>query len=95
MISARKCLKSYAIIFVCLLSNKTISNESQFLPGTNLNDFFEAAIEFSPELQIASENLNISSARKQAAKGLLLPQLSAGANVSDNKLVQFNRQQVL
>ena len=93
MISARKCLKSYAIIFVCLLSNKTISNESQFLPGTNLNDFFEAAIEFSPELQIASENLNISSARKQAAKGLLLPQLSAGANVSDNKLVQFNRQQ--
>ena len=63
------------------------------LPGVTLEEFFSAAIDFSPELQIASENLNITSARKQAANGQLLPQLSAGANVSDNNLEQFNRNQ--
>ena len=66
---------------------------AQPLPGSTLGDFFSAAIDFSPDLQIASENLNISSARKQAANGFLLPQLNAGANVSDNNLEQFNRSQ--
>ena len=59
-------------------------------PGSTLEDFFSAAINFSPELRIAEENLNISSARKKAAKGQLLPQLSAGANLSDNRLDRFN-----
>ena len=63
------------------------------LPGVTLEEFFSAAIEYSPELQIASENLNISSARKKAATGQLLPQLSAGANVSDNNLEQLNTSQ--
>ena len=66
---------------------------AQPIPGSSLEDFFSAAIEFSPTLQIASENLNISSARKKAANGQLLPQLNAGANVSDNNAVQFNRTQ--
>ena len=63
------------------------------LPGVTLEDFFSAAIEYNPELQIASESLNISSARKRAANGQLLPQLSAGANISDNNLEQFNSEQ--
>ena len=66
---------------------------AQPIPGSTLEEFFNAAIEYSPTLQIASENLNISSARKQAANGQLLPQLNAGANVSDNNLEQFNRTQ--
>ncbi|MCH7673167.1 MAG: TolC family protein, partial [Proteobacteria bacterium] len=53
--------------------------------GRTLEDFFTAAISYSPQLKIAEEELNISSARKRAAKGLLLPQLSANASRSDNK----------
>lgn len=53
--------------------------------GNTLEDFFTAAISYSPSLQIAAENLNIGSARKQAANGRLLPQLSANASVSDNR----------
>ena len=63
------------------------------VPGSTLEEFFTAAINFSPELQIAAENLNISSARKKAANGSLLPQLSAGVNISDNNLDQFNVRQ--
>ena len=73
--------------------SQVIFAQNSGLPGVTLEEFFNAAIEFSPELQIASENLNISSARKQAATGQLLPQLSAGANVSDNNLEQLNRNQ--
>jgi outer membrane protein len=53
--------------------------------GSTLEDFFSAAIEFSPTLQIAEESLNIGSARKRAANGRLLPQVSARASVSDNR----------
>ena len=66
---------------------------AQQLPGSSLDDFFNAAINYSPELQIASENLKISSARKRAANGQLLPQINAGANVSDNNAEQFNLSQ--
>lgn len=52
--------------------------------GFTLEDFFTAAVNFSPELRIAEETLNIGSARKRAATGRLLPQLSASANISDN-----------
>ena len=52
--------------------------------GFTLEEFFTSAISFSPELQIAQEQLNIGSARKRAATGRLLPQLNATANVSDN-----------
>ena len=63
---------------------------AQPIPGSSLEDFFSAAIDYSPTLQIASENLNIGSARRKAANGLLLPQISAGANISDNNAEQFN-----
>jgi len=63
------------------------------IPGVTLEDFFNAAINFSPDLRIAEENLNISSARKRAANGQLLPQVSAGGSLSDNRLNQLNRSQ--
>lgn len=53
--------------------------------GFTLEDFFTSAISYSPQLQIAREQLNIGSARKRAATGRLLPQLSANASVSDNE----------
>jgi len=54
------------------------------MPGTSLEDFFTAALNYSPQLNIARERWNILSARKDAANGQLLPQVNATANVSDN-----------
>lgn len=60
-------------------------------PGTTLEDFFTAAIEYSPSLGIAAERMNIGSARRRQADGQLLPQLSASANVSDNRRDSLGR----
>ena len=69
------------------------SSAQQPIPGSTLKDFFDAAIKYSPELRISAENLNISTARKDAAQGRLLPRVSAGANVSDNRLNQLGQRQ--
>jgi outer membrane protein len=53
--------------------------------GITLEDFFTAALDYSPQLKIAEESLNIGSARRRAANGRLLPQLNASANVSGNR----------
>lgn len=53
--------------------------------GNTLEDFFTAAVNYSPRLRIAEESLKIGSFRKQAANGRLLPQLRANASVSDNR----------
>ena len=90
---AKICSSHLALVCILLLPRLIFAGEANFLPGIKLDDFFNAAIDFSPDLQIASENLNISSARKQAANGQLLPQLSAGANVTDNSFEQLNRHQ--
>ena len=50
-----------------------------------------AFLDFSPDLRISKESLNITAARRKAANGQLLPQISAGANLSDNRLNQLNR----
>ena len=52
--------------------------------GETLQDFFSAALDFSPRLRIAEENLNIGAARRSAANGQLLPQVRANASLSDN-----------
>tara|TARA_E500000331_G_C17260137_1_gene714870 strand:+ start:928 stop:2271 length:1344 start_codon:yes stop_codon:yes gene_type:complete len=85
-----KLISTISFFYWCVLSSVIAA---QPILGSSLEDFFNAAIKFSPTLQIASENLNISSARKKAANGQLLPQLSAGANVSDNNMEQFNARQ--
>ncbi|MFN3238397.1 MAG: TolC family protein, partial [Pseudomonadales bacterium] len=56
--------------------------------GNSLEDFFAAALDYSPRLRIAEENLNIGSARKQQARGLLLPQVNAAASVNNNRRQQ-------
>ncbi len=55
------------------------------VPGSTLEDFFTAAVNYSPTLRIAEETLNITSARKRAATGQLLPQVNANASISDNR----------
>ena len=66
------------------------ADDSSSLPGSTLEDFFTAAINFSPRIRIAEESLNISSARRRAANGQLLPQINANANLSDNRRNQIN-----
>ncbi|MEX0619746.1 MAG: TolC family outer membrane protein [Pseudohongiellaceae bacterium] len=52
--------------------------------GDTLEDFFTAAIDYSPRLRIAAEGVDIGSARVSAANGRLLPQVNANASVYEN-----------
>ncbi|MEX2131827.1 MAG: TolC family protein [Pseudohongiellaceae bacterium] len=52
--------------------------------GNTLEDFFTAALDYSPRIRIAEESMNIGSARIRASNGQLLPQLNANASLSDN-----------
>ncbi len=79
-----------SVIVALSLSHHTHSDAQPIL-GSSLEDFFNAAINFSTELRISEENLKIGSARKKAASGQLLPQINAGASVSDNRLNQLNQ----
>ena len=78
------------VLVVLSLSHHTHSHAQPIL-GSSLEDFFNAAINFSTELRISEENLKIGSARKKAASGQLLPQINAGASVSENRLNQLNQ----
>ncbi|MEX1196402.1 MAG: TolC family protein [Pseudohongiellaceae bacterium] len=62
--------------------------------GRTLEDFFTAAMEHSPRLRIAEDQMDIGSARRRAANGQLLPQLSANASASDNRQERSDTQQV-
>ena len=53
--------------------------------GATLQEFIGAALEHNPQLGIAAETLKIRAARKDAATGQLLPQLSASASVTANR----------
>ncbi|MEY4640702.1 MAG: hypothetical protein RLZZ227_696 [Pseudomonadota bacterium] len=54
------------------------------LAGATLEDFFTAALNYSPELSIARERWAVLSARKDQINGQLLPQINANANVNDS-----------
>jgi outer membrane protein len=90
-----------SIIWLCCLgfassiSMASIAQDydSTEITGTTLEDFFSAAIEYSPQLKIAEERLNIGSARTSAAKGQLLPQLRANASRSDNRRNALGQEQ--
>ena len=90
-----------SIIWLCCLgfassiSMASIAQDydSTGITGTTLEDFFSAAIEYSPQLKIAEERLNIGSARTSAAKGQLLPQLRANASRSDNRRNALGQEQ--
>jgi outer membrane protein len=64
---------------------------SQLVVGETLEDFFDAAITFSPSLRIAEESLNIGRARERQAEGQLHPQINANANLTDNSRNSFSR----
>jgi len=53
--------------------------------GRTLEDFFTAAINYSPALKAARERWNIGSARVDRANGQLLPQVQVGAVLSKNE----------
>tara|TARA_R110002072_G_scaffold269868_3_gene429493 strand:+ start:38215 stop:39612 length:1398 start_codon:yes stop_codon:yes gene_type:complete len=53
--------------------------------GRSLEDFFTAALAYSPQLQAAQGRWDIGGARRQAANGQLLPQINANASISDNR----------
>lgn len=53
--------------------------------GSSLEDFFTAALDYSPKLKISAERKSISEARSDAAFGQLKPQISAQATVTDNR----------
>ena len=80
----------WAGVFGLCSAYSLAAENSRSLPGSTLEDFFTAAINFSPRIRIAEESLNISSARRRAANGQLLPQVNANANLSDNRRNQIN-----
>lgn len=73
------------------LSTNTIAAESGLAVGQSLEDFFSAAIDFSPRLRIAEEGLNIGRARERQAQGQLQPQISANANLTSNTRNSFSQ----
>ena len=52
--------------------------------GSTLEDFFTAALDYSPRLKISEQRKAIGEARYDAAKGQLLPQISGQATLTDN-----------
>jgi len=53
--------------------------------GESLEDFFSAALQYSTRLRLAEERYNIGSARKRAAGGQFLPQISATLSNNENR----------
>lgn len=53
--------------------------------GTSLEEFYNAALEYSPVLNIARSRWEVNSARKASATSQLLPQINATATVSQNE----------
>ena len=64
---------------------------SSFVAGETLEEFFTAAIEFSPQLRIAEEGLSIGRAREKQATGQLLPQINANASLTENSRNSFTQ----
>ena len=67
------------------------SGPSGLAVGETLEDFFTAAIDFSPQLRIAEEGLNVGKAREKQAQGQLQPQINANANLTDNTRNSFSQ----
>jgi outer membrane protein len=62
--------------------------------GSTLEDFFTAALNNNPELNIARERWSVGTARKDQTNGQLLPQITANANVSENDRTESDRPEV-
>ena len=79
------CLSLFSSAALFFVASVSTAQDSIVETGSTLEDFFTAAISFSPRLKIAEEGLNIGSARRQAANGRLLPQVTGRASLSDNQ----------
>ena len=82
------------IIFLCPQFARTAERgpgPSQLAVGETLEDFFEAAITFSPSLRIAEESLNVGRARQRQAEGQIHPQINASANLTNNSRNSFSQ----
>lgn len=73
---------------LCFLLSGLIQASSN--DGQSLEDFFSAALEFSPRLKIAKEGFHIGSARRRAASGQFLPQISASLSSNENRRRTFS-----
>lgn len=82
--------RTYKVLFACMFGTLVQAAEFPAPVGNTLEDFYMAALESSPTLNIAQERWNISSARKDAANGQLLPQINATANISENNRTSAN-----
>lgn len=73
---------------LCLLVSSAISTSwaasAPLAIGSTLEEFYNGALESSPDLSISKERWNINTARKDSANGQLLPQIMATANMSEN-----------
>jgi len=67
------------------IATDPVTGNAALTGGSTLEDFFTAAMNYNPRLRIAEESMNVGSARRRAADGQLLPQLSANGSVSDNR----------
>ena len=83
-------LPALCLGFACLWTLPAMAAELEdgvstiIVEGTTLEDFFTAALDYSPQLRIAEERWNVSTARKKSATGQLLPQINANGSISDN-----------
>ena len=58
--------------------------------GSTLEDFFTAALDYSPRLKISEQRKAIGEARRDAATGQLKPQISAQGTVTENRRTTNN-----
>lgn len=89
MVACGKFVLATSVLFAIIV--QSLFAQAERLPGVTLEDFFTAAINYSPELRISRESFKISSARRRVANSQLLPQVNAGANLSDNRVDQLGR----
>lgn len=104
--SPRRTLASISVLLIAALGafspmtaiSQTSASESESINsalqtgiGQTLEDFFTAALDYSPRLQVADARRDIGAARRRGANGQLLPQVSASASLSDNRQDDLNR----
>ena len=78
-----------ACLLISTVTAAHAAEENRLVVGETLEDFFNAAIDYSPRLRIAGENLNVVSARKRMATGNLLPQVTAASSFTENRRTSF------
>lgn len=83
-------MTAFLFVFPVLVFAAEINQLNSAVAGQTLEDFFTAAVEFSPQLRIAEEQLNIGRARDDQASGQLRPQINANANLSENSRNSFD-----